>query len=178
LKQKNANLDKRIKIGISSCLLGNEVRYDGGHSRSDCIIDNMGDSFEYIAFCPEVAIGMSIPRQPINLVSIDGVIRVRGVSDSNQDVTDDLTNYAVSITDQLNMMCGYIFKSRSPSCGLVDVNVYDEHTSQIIDTSAGQFAKIIRQQQPYFPVEDEVRLADKELREDFIHRVMVYAQKK
>ena len=165
-------------MAISSCLLGNEVRYDGGHSRSDYIIESMGGVFEFVAFCPEVAVGMSIPRPPINLVSIDGVIRVRGVTDSDQDVTDDLTNYAVSITDQLNMMCGYIFKSRSPSCGRADVNVYDRKTSKVIEASAGQFAKTVMQQYPELPVEDEVRLADKKLREDFIHRVLAYAQKK
>ena len=168
-------MDKRLLIGISSCLLGNEVRYDGGHSRSDCILESMRGLFKLIPFCPEVAIGMSVPRPPINLVIKAGLIRVRGVSDKEHDVTDALTNYAISINEQLHAMSGYIFKSRSPSCGLMGVNVYDDETNQVVKTSAGQFAKIITQQHPQLPVEDEFRLEDKKIRDDFIQRVLDYS---
>ena len=166
-----------MQIGISSCLLGNEVRYDGGHSRNDCILDSIGELFELIPFCPEVAIGLSVPRPPINLVSVSGVIHVRGVNDPGLDVTDALSNYALSLTEQLNAVSGYVFKSRSPSCGLSDVNVYDHNTNQVINTSAGQFAKILTKQYPQLPVEDELGLSDKKTRDDFILRVVAYSQK-
>ena len=171
-------MDERVLIGISSCLLGNEVRYDGGHSRSDTIIESIGELFELIAFCPEVAIGLSIPRPPINLVSVSGGIHVRGVDDPSHDVTDALSNYALSITQQLNVVSGYIFKSRSPSCGRDDVNVYDSETRQVVGISAGQFAKTITKQYPQLPVEDELGLSDKKTRDDFIRRVVAYSQRK
>ena len=166
-----------LRIGISSCLLGNEVRYDGGHSRNDGILDSMGELFELIPFCPEVEIGLSIPRPPINLVSVSGDIHVRGVNDPSHDVTDALNNYALSIAEQLNELSGYIFKSRSPSCGLSDVNVYDHKTNQVINTSAGQFAKAITKQYPQLPVEDELGLSNKKTRDDFIRRVVTYSQR-
>jgi len=170
-------LGECLRIGISSCLFGNEVRYDGGHSRNDGILDSMGELFELIPFCPEVEIGLSIPRPPINLVSVSGDIHVRGVNDPSHDVTDALNNYALSIAEQLNELSGYIFKSRSPSCGLSDVNVYDHKTNQVINTSAGQFAKAITKQYPQLPVEDELGLSNKKTRDDFIRRVVTYSQR-
>jgi len=164
-----------IKVGISSCLLGNEVRYDGRHSRNTCILDSMSDLVELLPFCPEVAIGMSIPRPPINLVRIEGEIRVRGVHDKTHDVTDALNKYAMSLAEQFEDISGYIFKSRSPSCGLDDVDVYDGDTQQVIDTSSGQFAKIIAQQHPSLPIENELRLENETIRNDFIKRVQVYS---
>ena len=166
-----------MRIGISSCLLGNEVRYDGGHSRNDCILESMGELFELIPFCPEVAIGLSIPRPPINLVSVSGNIHVRGVNDPSHDVTEALSNYALSLAERLNVVSGYVFKSRSPSCGLSDVNVYDHKTNQLINTSAGQFAKILTKQYPRLPVGDELGLSDKKTRDDFILRVVAYSQR-
>lgn len=166
-----------IRIGISSCLLGNAVRYDGKHSRSDCILDSMGNLFEFIPFCPEVGVGMGIPRPPIQLVTFDGDIRVRGVSDTLYDATDVLTAYAQNNQDQFERLNGYIFKSRSPSCGLMDVNVYDSETNELVGTSSGQFSKTLVQQYPNLPISDDVKLLDKKMRNDFIRRVQVYAQK-
>jgi len=169
-------LSERLRIGISSCLLGNEVRYDGRHSRSDIIIELIGELFELIPICPEVGIGLGIPRPPINLVAVDGKVHVRGVSDPEQDVTDALTDYAFSIKEQLSSVHGYIFKSRSPSCGLKDVAVYDNKTNQVLDTSAGQFAKVVMELCPRLPVADEVYLTDETLREKFIEHVIAYSK--
>jgi len=168
----------RIQIGISSCLLGNRVRYDGKHSRSEHILDSFGALFELIPFCPEVAIGLGIPRPPINIVSVEGEIRIRGVSDTEHDVTDALTHYAKDMLQEFNFLSGYIFKSKSPSCGLADVNVYDSKTNSVVDVSAGQFAKTIILQYPALPVADELMLADKELRMAFINNVMNFYEKK
>ncbi len=167
----------RVQIGISSCLLGNRVRYDGEHSHSEYIIDSFGCQFELIPFCPEVAIGLGVPRPPINLVQVDGAIRVRGVNDTEHDVTDALTNYTKDTLQEFNFLSGYIFKSKSPSCGLVDVNVYDSKTNRVVDVSAGQFAKTIVLQHPALPVTDELMLANKELRTLFISNVMNFHQK-
>ncbi len=166
----------RIKVGVSSCLLGNSVRYDGEHSYDACINESMSDLFELVVFCPEVAIGLGIPRPPINLVSVNGVLRVRGVVDTSHDVTDELIDYAKQITGQLNELNGYIFKSRSPSCGTANVNVYDGDTKQVVNTSAGLFAKIIMQNFSQLPIADEIMLQDKKLRMEFINNVKNYAQ--
>jgi len=164
-------MSSQIQIGVSSCLLGNKVRYDGEHSRNDCVANVFNEIFELLPFCPEVAIGLGIPRPPIQLVSFSGEIRVRGVSDANHDVTDALTKYAENIFDEFYLLSGYIFKSRSPSCGVSDTPVYDSKTNQSVAVSAGQFAKIIILQHPALPVADEKMLVDKKLRDDFVRRV-------
>ncbi len=163
-----------LLIGISSCLLGNKVRYDGEHSRDESVLNSMSGLFEFVAFCPEVAIGLGVPRSPIQLVAQNNEIRVRGVKDTSQDVTDALSDYAKSIVEQLDLIDGYIFKSRSPSCGVTDVDVFDNKSGKIIDASAGQFAKTIMQLYPELPVEDEVRLRNESIRMDFIERVKSY----
>ena len=176
MTKKQTQQISRVKVGVSSCLLGNPVRYDGEHSYDAYINESMRDLFELVEFCPEVAIGLGVPRPPINLVWIHGVLRVRGVANKSHDVTDDLIGYAEQISQQLNELNGYIFKSRSPSCGIANVNVYDEETKQVVSTSAGQFSKVIMQNQPLLPIADEIMLQDEKLRTEFINKVMSFAQ--
>jgi uncharacterized protein YbgA (DUF1722 family)/uncharacterized protein YbbK (DUF523 family) len=164
---------QKITLGISSCLLGQEVRFDSSHKHNRYITNTLGEYFDFRAFCPEVAIGLGIPRPPVRLVKVDGAIRVRGVRDPDKDVTDDLRAYAQKAGPQCADISGYIFKSKSPSCGMERVKVYSEK-GQPVDTDSGVFAAGIMQQYPSLPVEEEGRLMDPHLRENFIERVFVY----
>ena len=163
-----------LRIGISSCLLGNKVRYDGDHKHCAYITQTLGEYLDFIPYCPEVAIGLGTPRPPIRLVSIDGEIRVRGIQDPNQDPTDALVEYGQRLARELTGLSGYLFKQGSPSCGMEDVKVYSYESGIPIETSAGVFASTIIQAMPELPVEEEGRLMDSRLRENFIERVFVY----
>jgi len=113
-----------LRIGISSCLLGNPVRFDDGHKHSTYITQTLGEYFEFVPLCPEVAIGLGISRPPIRLVSVDGSIRVRGVDNPKQDVTDALIENAEAVARQLHDVSGHLFKKGSPGCGMECVKVY------------------------------------------------------
>lgn len=163
---------EKIPIAISSCLLGQEVRYDGGHKHNAYVTETLGQYFEYTAFCPEVAIGMGVPRPTIQLVQVDDGIRVRGSKDPQLDVTEQLEAYASSIVPALDGYCGYIFKRASPSCGMERVKIYKNGNP--VSTGRGVYAAVIMQALPELPVEEEGRLMDPVLRENFIERVFVY----
>jgi uncharacterized protein YbgA (DUF1722 family)/uncharacterized protein YbbK (DUF523 family) len=163
-----------LVVGISSCLLGEEVRYDGGHKHSAYITKTLGEYFSFRPFCPEVAIGLRIPRPPIRLVSSNGGVRVRGVKNPELDVTEKLDAYGREVAGQLHGVSGYLFKRGSPSCGMERVKVYHEDTGMPVDASAGRFAAAIMQALPELPCEEEGRLMDPYLRENFIERVFVY----
>lgn len=163
---------EKIPIAISSCLLGQEVRFDGGHKHNAYITQTLGEYFEYTAFCPEVAIGLGIPRPAIQLVQFENRIRVRGSKDPQLDVTEQLQAYGHSVVPALEGYCGYIFKRASPSCGMERVKVYKNGNP--VGSSRGAYAAVIMQELPELPVEEEGRLMDPVLRENFIERVFVY----
>jgi uncharacterized protein YbgA (DUF1722 family)/uncharacterized protein YbbK (DUF523 family) len=162
----------RPVIAISSCLLGENVRFDGGHKRDTWIIGPLGEYFDYRPVCPEVAIGMGIPRQPIRLVGDPDAPRAVGVKDPSMDVTDRLAAFARGAADQLRDVSGYILKSKSPSCGMERVKLYGQHGGQ--KTTVGIHAREILHALPNLPVEEEGRLNDPVLRENFVNRVLVY----
>lgn len=165
--------EAKIKIGISSCLLGQEVRYDGGHKRDPYINGTLIDYFDFIPICPEVAIGLTIPRPPIHLVQLCEEIHVLGVKDTGIDVTDRLHAYGKEMGERLDNISGYILKSRSPSCGMERVEVVDEQ-GRTRGKGAGAYAHSLMKKLPLLPVEEEGRLGDARLRENFIMRVFVY----
>lgn len=165
---------KRIRIAISSCLLGQRVRYDGGHKYNDYIIETLGQFFEFVPFCPEVAIGLSIPRPPIRLVAVGRHgRRARGVKDESLDVTDQLVAYAETVVPKLADVSGYILKKDSPSCGMKGVEVYSAK-GKPIDSASGIYAGTLMAQLPELPFEEEDRLMEPHTRENFIERVFVY----
>lgn len=163
----------KIKLGISSCLLGQQVRYDGGHKRDAYILGTLSDYFDFIPVCPEVAIGLPVPRPTIRLVQRGEAIRVVGTKDPSLDVTEPLHGYGKEIADRLSSISGYILKRGSPSCGMERVKVYDEQ-GRTIGKAAGAFTHSLRKKLPLLPVEEEGRLGDARLRENFIMRVFVY----
>ncbi len=165
---------QKIKIAISSCLIGNQVRYDGGHKRSKYCLDVMSDWFEYQPICPEMGIGMPSPRPPIHLVSINDDIRVQQVDDHAIDVTADLKDYAKRTLSKIRDISGYIVIRNSPSCGMERVRVYHENGNPTNLSSQGAYIGELMQLRPELPVEEEGRLQDPKLRENFITRVFAY----
>ncbi|MGC8853453.1 MAG: YbgA family protein [Halothiobacillaceae bacterium] len=165
--------DIRIPVGISSCLLGEEVRFDGGHKRDNYIIRTLGQFFHFVPFCPEMAIGLGTPRQSLRLIKIDGVVRVRGNKDHDLDVTDALRTTGRAQAERHPELCGYILKSKSPSCGMERVTLYEGWTNDRPPEKkgVGQFAEVFMNARPELPCEEEGRLGDPILRDNFITRV-------
>ncbi len=164
---------RRIRVGISSCLLGEEVRYDSGHKRNRYITQILGQFFEFVPACPEVAIGLGVPRPPIRLTGDPENPNAVGVTDSTFDVTEKLDQYARSRVETTRTFSGYIFKRGSPSCGMERVKVFDA-SGMPSKHGAGVFAKRLMDEIPLMPTEEEGRLTDPVLRENFVTRVYVY----
>ena len=164
----------KIKVGISSCLLGNEVRFDGGHKHSRLCTDSLSRYFEFVPECPEVASGMSIPRKPIRLIGDIQAPKVVAVHDNNLDYTDQLKTFSEHKAQQLDELCGYVFMQKSPSCGVFRVKVYQEGGYPAAEPGRGVYAKAVMEAKPLLPVEESGRLEDAVLRESFITRVYAY----
>ena len=162
---------KKIPIGISSCLLGQNVRYDGGHKRDSYITGTLGEYFDFHPFCPEMAIGLGAPRPTLHLVKIDHTVHCVGIKNPDCDVTERLRNYAEQQIHQHAGLCGYILKKGSPSCGMERVRVYTG--AQHHKDGVGIYAEEMLRNNPLLPVEEEGRLGDPGLRENFIQRVYV-----
>ena len=164
-----------LRLGVSACLLGAKVRFDGGHKRNRFIIEELGAHFEFVPFCPEVAIGMGAPRPPIRLVGEVQAPRAVGSRDDSLDVTDALREYSATTAARLGGVCGFVFKKDSPSCGIERVKVYS-NTGMPHRDGSGIFARAVQEANPLLPVEEEGRLNDPGLRENFVSRVLVYAR--
>jgi len=167
-------MNEKIKIGISSCLLGEKVRYDGGHKLDRFLVDVLGEHVQYVGVCPEVEIGMSTPREPIRLVGDAEAPRLMNQK-GEIDYTDRMLNWADKRLDQLEKedLCGYVFKTRSPSSGLHRVKVYGTD-GKVRKIGTGIFARAFTRRFPNLPVEDEGRMNDIGLRENFIVRIFSY----
>jgi uncharacterized protein YbbK (DUF523 family) len=167
----------KAAVGISSCLLGEQVRYDGGHKYDRLINTQLAGLFEFRPCCPEAAIGLGIPRAPIQLVRTDHGIHVRGVNNPDIDVTRRLQACGNRIAREFADICGYIFKARSPSCGIEGVTTWTEQGRQAEADGSGAFAAALIRTHPGLPVTDEVRLQDPALREHFIECVFARYRK-
>jgi uncharacterized protein YbgA (DUF1722 family)/uncharacterized protein YbbK (DUF523 family) len=164
----------KIKLGISSCLLGNSVRFDGGHARDRYLADTLGQYVEYIPVCPEVECGLSVPREAMRLVGDANTPHLITVH-NKKDYTDKMLRWArkrVAELEQENL-CGFIFKSKSPSSGMERVKVYDKNGVPT-KKGVGMFARSFMEHFPLLPVEEEGRLHDPGLRENFIERIFAY----
>jgi uncharacterized protein YbgA (DUF1722 family)/uncharacterized protein YbbK (DUF523 family) len=166
-------LEAPIRLGVSACLLGQEVRYDAGHKRESFVADMLPRYFDVVPVCPEVAIGMGVPREPIRLEGTADAPRAVGVRTKTLDVTDRLRAYAREMAEQLGGISGYVLKSKSPSCGMRRVTLYDAN-GHATKTGTGIYAAEIMRAMPLLPVEEEGRLNDPVLRENFIGRVYAY----
>jgi uncharacterized protein YbgA (DUF1722 family)/uncharacterized protein YbbK (DUF523 family) len=168
-------LPGNITIGVSACLLGREVRFDSGHKRSRFITDTLAEHFVFAAFCPEVAIGMGTPRQPVRLTGDASNPEAVGVKTPELVVSQPLRTYGKKVAGDAHELCGFIFKKDSPSCGMERVKVYNDK-GMAERSGTGLFAREIMNAHPLLPVEEEGRLNDADLRENFITRVYVYAR--
>ena len=169
----NRDYGERPVIGISSCLLGQKVRYDGTAKRDRWIVEQLGRFVDYQPVCPEMAIGLGAPRPPIRLVASATQPRVVGVEDPSIDVTDRLEGFALETAAQLGAISGYVFMSKSPSCGMERVKLYNVggHAEK---NGIGAYARVIMHSLPNLPCEEEGRLNDPMLRENFVNRVFAY----
>ena len=167
-------LADRPRVGISLCLLGEEVRHDGGHKHDRYATGVLGQHFQWVPVCPEVEVGMGTPREPVNLLRTgDGVI-MRGIR-SGEDWTERMQQYSDRRVPELmqSELHGFLLKKDSPTCGMERVRLYDHNNVPGRD-GVGLFAQALKDQVPNVPLEEEGRLNDKPLRENFITRVYSY----
>ena len=162
---------EKIRLGISTCLLGENVRYDGGHKLDRFLTDTLGQYVEYVPVCPEVECGLPVPRESMHLEGDHESPRLVTLR-TRQDMTERMVSWAKSRVVELEKegLCGFIFKSDSPSSGMERVRVYNEK-GMPVKKGVGMFARIFMEHFPLLPVEDEGRLHDPKLRENFVERI-------
>jgi uncharacterized protein YbgA (DUF1722 family)/uncharacterized protein YbbK (DUF523 family) len=163
------------KIAISACLMGAEVRFNGGHKESRLCSRTLTEYFDFVPVCPEVAIGLGIPRQPIRLVGDAERPEAIGTVHPELNVTRPLADYARKMAAELDDVCGYIFMQKSPSCGLDRVKVYHANGAPVDGGGRGIYAQAFCALHPDLPVEEDGRLNDPVLRENFLTRVFAYS---
>jgi len=164
----------RIKLAVSACLVGERVRYDGGHKRHAFLGDILAAHADYLPICPEAGIGMGVPRPPIHLVGERQQPHALGLQDPTRDVTAQLQQFGARTLGSLDGLSGYIFKKNSPSCGLRQVKVFARPGRYPQRNGTGIFARVIRESLPLLPVEEEDALDNPQRRDNFLCRVYVY----
>lgn len=167
-------MTEKIKLGVSSCLLGHKVRWNGDHQLDHFIAEELGRYVEYVHVCPEVETGLGTPRETLRLMGDSDSPRLV-FSKSGGDITERMKTWAEKRLDELATfeLRGYIFKSRSPSSGMERIRVYGDN-GEVRRNGVGIFARAFMNRFPLLPVEDEGRLNDAGLRENFIVRVFTY----
>lgn len=163
-----------IRLGVSACLLGQPVRFDGGHKHDRWITGELGKYVEFVPVCPEVEAGFGVPRESMRLVGDPESPRLM-TTRSGQDFTQRMTDWARRRAAELSTenLCGFIFKSQSPSSGMSRVKVYSEKGGMAVHKGVGVFARAFMERFPLLPVEEDGRLNDARLRENFIERIFV-----
>ena len=156
--------------------MGENVRYDGGHRYTKLLTERLGELFDFRPICPEVGIGMGVPRNPIQLTSTKQGIRVRDIDNNTLDFTRELVRFAIACLQEPPEIYGYIFKSRSPSCGVNDVNIYDEAGQMLNSDGTGIHAKTIIETIANLPVADENQLQEIKSIDNYSERVINYYQ--
>lgn len=169
------DLPQRPRLGISACLLGETVRYNGGHKESRLCSQSLAQHLDFVPLCPEVAIGLGIPREPIRLVGDPAAPRAVGCR-RELDHTEALAEFGEFMADQLEGISGFIFMQKSPSCGLHRVKVYQRDGQPAEPGGRGIFARALCARLPDLPVEEDGRLNDPVLRENFLTRVYAHAR--
>lgn len=165
---------KPIRIGVSACLLGENVRYNGGHQHDPFITGTLGQFFQFVPVCPEVGCGLGVPRETMRLTGDPHNPRLV-TTKSGIDYTDRMTEWAAKRVPELEKenLCGFIFKSKSPSSGMERIKIYGEN-NRAVNTGVGLFARSFMEHFPLLPVEDDGRLHDPGLRENFIERIFAF----
>lgn len=166
----------KLKIGVSSCLLGNRVRYDGNHKHDRYITDTLGNFFEWVPVCPEVECGLGIPRESMHLIgniNDPHLLTIKSKTDHTKLINNWIAVRLRTIAGE--NLCGFIFKTKSPSCGLTDAKIFSPD-GNMLRKGSGLFARAFQKKFPLIPVIDDGRLHNQELRENFIERIFVFAR--
>ncbi|MCL6414100.1 DUF523 and DUF1722 domain-containing protein [Aestuariirhabdus sp. Z084] len=166
--------DTPINVGISSCLLGQNVRYNGGHSQSRLCLDSLSQFFTFSPFCPEMAAGFGTPRPVMRLIGDPADPRLVYSDNATQDLTEQLQSGFADKIHNSGELDGYILMKNSPSCGLERIKIYQDNGHPHIDRGRGLFTEALVARYPLLPVEEEGRLNDAHLRENFILRVYAH----
>lgn len=162
----------KIPLGISACLLGEQVRFDGGHKRLAFAVNELAPFVHFEPACPEMAIGLPTPRPALRLVMQDDEqIHLCHSKDGSEEVTRQMNDWSAQRVKSLHHLCGYILCAKSPSCGMERVRVYDADSNNNRKTGMGLFAEKLKAEMPWLPMEEDGRLHDPVLRENFVGRI-------
>ncbi|MEZ8140462.1 hypothetical protein A1OO_14185 [Enterovibrio norvegicus FF-33] len=165
-----------IKLGVSACVIGDNVRFDSGHKRNQFICEQLSPFIEFVPVCPEVGIGLPVPRPTIRLLDRGDEIGIRLVETKNADVdhTEKMEAFSRKKADHLATMdlCGYVVCAKSPTCGMERVKVYRENGYVSAEKiGVGLYTKQLMKRMPWLPIEEDGRLHDPVLRENFVFRI-------
>ena len=174
-KVKNEINQPSIQVGISACLVGNEVRYNGGHTQSRLCLDLLSQCFKFTSFCPEVEAGFGIPRPTMRLTGDPTSPQLVFSNDSTSDLTAQLVHGFENKLPKMSHLDGYILMKNSPTCGLERIKVFQPNGHPHPIRTTGVFAKALKEQYPLMPIEEEGRLHDDKLFDNFVLRVYAYS---
>ncbi|ROP61729.1 uncharacterized protein YbgA (DUF1722 family) [Enterobacter sp. BIGb0383] len=164
-------------IGISGCLTGSAVRFDGGHKRAGFAMDELAEWVTFKPVCPEMAIGLPVPRPALRLTQLsEGEIRMRFSHEPHEDVTQKMADFSDAYLPSVSKLSGFIVCAKSPSCGMERVRLYDEKGNRGHKEGTGLFTAALLAKYPWLPVEEDGRLHDPVLRENFVERVFALHQ--
>jgi len=162
----------KIPLGISACLLGEQVRFDGGHKRLAFAVNELAPFVRFESICPEMAIGLPTPRPALRLVKqSDEEIHLCFSKEGGEELTQQMRDWSAERVKALHHLCGYILCAKSPSCGMERVRVYEPDTNNNRKAGMGLFAERLTAEMPWLPVEEDGRLHDPALRENFVGRI-------
>lgn len=167
-------VENKPQIGVSACLLGQPVRFDGGHKNNRLLVEEFSRLFDLHPVCPEAELGLGIPRPVIQLRRVEQVVRLVQSKAPHNDLTDSMAEFSRHRIADFAELDGFVFKKDSPSCGLERVPVFDDRTGQRERNGIGVFAQAFKQLRPLVPAEDEGRLNDSAIRENFLERVYAH----
>lgn len=177
MKGKNSGrVYSKIRLGVSACVIGEKVRFDGGHKSSVFLVDELAPWVEFVPFCPEMSAGLGSPRPAIRLVLKDEQLRIMGSSKRSLDVTESLLSAVDSLALKAKGLTGFVFCAKSPSCGMERVKVYQPSGDPLPETRSGVFAGKMMGSYPHLPCEETGRLNDRLLRESFLCRLFCHGQ--
>jgi uncharacterized protein YbgA (DUF1722 family)/uncharacterized protein YbbK (DUF523 family) len=168
-----------LLVGVSACLLGQRVRWDGGHKSDPFLLGMLGRHVQWVPVCPEVEVGLPVPRDTLRLVRRGGEVRMV-MPRTGADHTEAMRAYAARTVRALEGrdLCGFVLKKDSPTCGMARVKVYPESGGSPARDGRGLFAEELVRRMPSLPVEEEGRLSDRRLRENFVERLFAYRRLK
>ncbi|QYJ88626.1 MULTISPECIES: YbgA family protein [Shewanella] len=166
-------MKKKLKIGISACVMGEPVRFDRGHKKSGFCMEQLAEFAEFKPVCPEMAIGLPVPRPTIRQIVRDNIITVSR-PDGSGDVTQALKDFGAKAAQNYQDLAGFVFCAKSPSCGMERVKVYHHHGKGSESTGVGIFAEQVMKANPLLPCEENGRLNDPIIRENFTTRIFTY----